>query len=109
MKILLLAIPVLALGLGTGCAEHRYGRGNYGNYGNYGYVRVPPPPLRAEVYGRAPGGGYVWTGGYWRYAGNRYDWVDGRWVQPPRGRARWERGRWDHDRRGYRWRDGRWR
>jgi hypothetical protein len=30
------------------------------------YPTFGPPPLRAEVFGVAPGSGFVWIGGYWR-------------------------------------------
>ena len=49
--------------------------------GSYGYYApTPPPPLRAEAYGAAPGPGYAWVGGYWGYRGNAYAWSPGRWA-----------------------------
>lgn len=73
------------------------------------YATVPPPPLRAEAYGVAPGPGYVWVGGYWGWGGGRYVWTRGYWGRPPRPRAVWAPGYWEryHDR--YRFRAGRWR
>jgi hypothetical protein len=84
------------------------GCGGYGYYGGV-YVRTPPPPLRYEVYGPAPGPGYVWINGYWSYRGNAYVWTPGRWERPPRGKHHWEDGRWERHGDGYRWREGRWR
>lgn len=73
------------------------------------YASMPPPPLRAEVRGVAPGVGFVWIDGYWGYSGGRYAWVPGYWGRPPRGRSRWEPGRWETRRGRYQYRQGRWR
>ena len=89
----------LAAGSLTGCA---------GGYVGV-YARTPPPPVRVETYGPAPGPGYLWINGYWGYRGNAYVWNPGRWDRPPRGRRRWEDGRWERHGDRYRWRDGRWR
>ena len=85
--------------IATGCA---------GGYVGY-EVRIPPPPLRVETYGPAPGPGYIWIKGYWGYSGGNYVWQGGRWEQPPRGRRQWEDGRWERHGDRYRWREGRWR
>ncbi|SRR5258706_16437145 len=83
----------------TGCAGGYYS----------GYVSVPPPPIRAEYYGAAPGPGFVWVGGYWNWSGGRYAWRPGYWGRPPRARAVWVAPAWEprggryHFRRGY-WR-----
>ena len=45
--------------------------------GHYGYATAPPPPLRMEAYGVAPGPGLVWVGGYWRWVGRDYEWTSG--------------------------------
>ena len=73
------------------------------------YASAPPPPVRAEVFGVAPGPGFVWINGYWGYRGGAYAWVPGRWERPPRRGAAWVQGRWE--RHGNRWgyRDGHWR
>ena len=70
--------------IATGCV---------GGYVSY-EARIPPPPLRVETYGPAPG---------------HYVWQVGRWEQPPRGRRQWEDGRWERHGDRYRWREGRWR
>jgi len=69
------------------------------------HVRIAPPDLRIEHYQERPG--YVWQNGYWRWRGNRYDWVRGRYVRYRRG-YRWSDGRWENSDRGYYWRSGRW-
>ena len=74
----------------------------------YGRYSAPPPP-RVEVYGVAPGPGFVWVGGYWRWVRNDYAWTPGRWERPPRRGAVWVPGHWEQRRNGYRWREGRWR
>jgi len=57
-------------------------------------VRVPPPAPRIEPVVQRPG--FVWTPGYWRWDGRRYDWVAGRYEHSRPGfrwtAAGWERG-----------------
>ena len=73
------------------------------------YASAPPPPVRVEARGVAPGAGYVWIDGYWGYRGGAYAWQTGRWVRPPRPRARWVPGHWDHRGGRYYYREGSWR
>jgi hypothetical protein len=81
-----------------------------GYYGGSMYVRTAPPaPRYYGPMGRAPGYGFVWTNGYWDWRGNNWNWVDGRWMRPPRGRAAWVAPEWRHDGRGYRFHRGYWR
>lgn len=81
-----------------------------GYYSSGYYVRTAPPaPRYYGAVGVAPGPGYVWTNGYWNYGSNRWNWVDGRWLRPPRGRSTWVSPEWRHDGRGYRFRRGYWR
>ena len=54
----------------------------------------PPPPVRVETQTVAPGPGYVWTTGYWRWTGTDYVWVPGSWVVRPRPAAVWVAGHW---------------
>jgi hypothetical protein len=81
-------IPTLLLSaaslLSVGCASHVAYAGYYG-----------PPAPRPEYYGYAPGSGYVWTPGYYVWAGRGYNWVGGRWTLPPRPHARWVEGRYE--------------
>jgi len=73
------------------------------------YATTPPPAIRVESRGIAPGPGYVWIDGYWGYRGGGYAWVSGRWERPPRPRARWMAGRWETRGGRYYYREGRWR
>lgn len=100
MKRGLFSIVLAGALLGAGC-----GGAYVGSY----YASTPPPPLRAEVYGVAPGPGFIWINGYWGSQGGRYSWVPGRWDRPPRGRSRWETGRWEQRGNQYRFRQGHWR
>ena len=97
MRSTILAVAFAACSL-VGCA---------GSVGYY--AAVPPPPLRAEVVGVAPGPGYVWVNGYWGWRGRDYAWVPGYYSRPPHPRAVWVAPRWEryHDR--YRFHEGRWR
>jgi hypothetical protein len=94
-----LGIVVILGGLSmAGCA------GGYAYYSS-----APPPPVRVEARGVAPGAGFVWVDGYWGYRGGNYAWVPGNWVRPPRARAVWVPGRWEMRRGRYYYRQGRWR
>ena len=73
------------------------------------YAPVPPPPARAEVYGVAPGPGFVWVTGYWGWRGGRYAWEPGRWARPPRPRSVWVPGYWEGHHNRYRYHEGHWR
>jgi WXXGXW repeat (2 copies) len=73
------------------------------------FVRVGPPPPRVEAVVAAPGPGYVWVPGYYRWDGAVYVWTPGRYLRPPRPRARWVAGHWVHNRRGWYYVEGRWR
>ncbi len=73
------------------------------------YATVPPPAPRYGVLGYAPAPGFVWTDGYYDYRYNRYNWVPGRWLRPPRRGAQWTPGQWSPYNRGYRFRKGYWR
>ena len=73
------------------------------------YARVPPPPLRYEARGVAPGAGYVWVDGYWGWRGWRHEWVAGRWARPPRSRAVWVNPSWERNGDRYRFHEGHWR
>jgi WXXGXW repeat (2 copies) len=73
------------------------------------YVEQAPPAVRVETQTIAPGPGYTWTPGYWRWSGAGYVWVSGSWVRPPRVAAVWVRGHWVHQPRGWVWVPGHWR
>jgi YXWGXW repeat-containing protein len=52
-------------------------------------VEVAPPPLRVEATVARPGPAYVWTRGYWDWAGRSWAWLPGRWVTAPTAGASW--------------------
>jgi hypothetical protein len=72
-------------------------------------VTQAPPAVRIEAETVAPGPGYVWTGGYWRWTGTDYVWVHGAWVQRPRPAAVWVAGHWVRRTSGWVWIPGHWR
>ena len=57
-------------------------------------VAIAPPPLPIYVQPVVPGDGYIWTPGYWSYAGGGYFWVPGTWVLAPYAGALWTPGYW---------------
>jgi len=72
------------------------------------YPTIGPPPMREEVIIGAPGPGFIWIGGYWRWYGGNYVWSSGHWARARAGR-RWEAGRWEQRGHRWAWRKGRWR
>jgi|YelNatPaOPRAMG01_1025707.scaffolds.fasta_scaffold133319_2 hypothetical protein len=89
-----IGILALALTAGVGCATHRYGY--------YG-----PPPQAVIVVHAQPA--RVWVPGYYRWSGNRYRWVEGRWMTPPRPGMVWVPGYRARRGNGYVWIEGYWR
>lgn len=87
------------------------GCGGYGaNVGvGVSYVDRGPPRDRVEIRTVAPGRGYVWVQGYYRWTGSGYDWAPGRWESVSAGHRSWSAGRWRHTRQGWYWQEGRWR
>ncbi len=73
------------------------------------YVRVGPPRPLYERRPPPPRAGYAWHAGYQRWDGSRYVWTPGEYVAPPRPHAYWVQGRWVNGPRGYYWREGYWR
>jgi hypothetical protein len=73
------------------------------------FVRVGPPPPLVEAVAVAPGPGFVWVPGFYRWDGVQYVWVPGRYERPPRPRARWVPPHWERGRRGWYVVAGRWR
>ena len=73
------------------------------------YVHVGPPAPLYERRPPPPQPGWAWRAGYHRWDGAHYVWVPGEYVAPPRPRAVWVQGRWVNSPRGYFWREGYWR
>ena len=102
-KLFSLAVLATLAGPVTGCVV--YTRPRPGVV----YIAEAPPPVRVEVIPAAPGVGFVWIRGFWRYNGGRYAWVSGRWERPVEGRREWVAERWVHDRNGWYLVEGHWR
>lgn len=71
-------------------------------------VTQAPPAVRVEARTVAPGTGYVWTNGYWRWTGAGYEWVPGGWIARPRPAAVWVEGHWVRRAGGWIWVAGHW-
>jgi len=69
----------------------------------------PPPPKQMRPVGRPPQPGFVWTPGWQRWDGRRYQPMPGRWVRPPRHGAAWVAPTWNRRGNGWVFRDGYWR
>lgn len=94
----MIAAGIFALTLAAGVAEARGGHPRYG---------PPPPPYEMMV--SRPGPRHVWVPGHYRWTGNRYKWVRGRWIRAPRPNAVWMPGFWAPQRGGYVFMGGYWR
>ena len=76
-------------------------------YGHIGINIGPPAPI-VERVPPAPGPGWAWRSGYWRWSGARYVWVHGHYARPPYARAAWIPGHWVHTPNGWVFRGGHW-
>jgi hypothetical protein len=56
-------------------------------------INEAPPPLPDYEQPSCPVEGYIWTPGYWAYAGGYY-WVPGTWIAPPSVGLLWTPGYW---------------
>jgi hypothetical protein len=72
------------------------------------YIRSGPPPIRYEQRTESPGPGYTWVDGYWAPNGRHYQWVSGRWQQPPYEGAHWNHPHYDHYKQGWQLHEGHW-
>lgn len=72
------------------------------------YVQTAPPAPIYETVPAAPGSGYYWVAGYWRWNGYRYVWVRGYYATRPYSGAVWRPGHWARGPDGWYWRPGHW-
>jgi len=72
-------------------------------------VRIrPTAPQRERPM--APSTRHIWISGEWNSNNNQYQYTDGYWAEPRRGRYhRRVEGHWKNTRRGYVWVPGSWR
>ncbi len=71
-------------------------------------VAQAPPAVRIETRTAAPGPGYVWSTGHWRWTGTRYVWIGGSWIARPTPTAVWVEGHWIPRPGGSVWIEGHW-
>ncbi len=71
-------------------------------------VTQAPPAPQQEVVTVRPSSEHVWVGGYWTWHNNRYEWIPGQWVVPPRSGVTWIPPRWGPEGNAYRFYEGRW-
>jgi hypothetical protein len=71
-------------------------------------VHIGPPALPVYEQPICPGGGYLWTPGYWGWNDDGgYYWVPGTWVVAPVGML-WTPGYWGWNNGLYAWNGGYW-
>jgi hypothetical protein len=73
-------------------------------------VSFAPPELPVYEQPLLPGEGYIWTPGYWAYAGDDdgYYWVPGTWVMAPEPGLLWTPAYWGWSGNGYAFHQGYW-
>jgi hypothetical protein len=73
-------------------------------------VSFAPPELPVYEQPLLPGEGYIWTPGYWDYAGDDdgYFWVPGTWVMAPEPGLLWTPAYWSWGGSGYIFNNGYW-
>src|SRR6201993_3266714 len=73
-------------------------------------VSLAPPELPVYEQPLLPGEGYIWTPGYWAYAGedDGYYWVPGTWVMAPEPGLLWTPAYWSWRGNGYVFNQGYW-
>jgi hypothetical protein len=71
---------------------------------------TPPPPVQVEVPPPPPAPGVAWVPGHWRWSpeAQRYVWLRGKFIEPPREHAEWVPGRFVERPDGWVWKEGRW-
>src|SRR5579864_6029341 len=80
-------------------------------YGQFSItVSFAPPELPVYEQPMVPGEGYIWTPGYWAYAGDDdgYYWVPGTWVLAPEPGLLWTPPYWSWAGNGYVFNNGYW-
>ena len=76
---------------------------------NFGVsVGAPPPALRYEERGVAPGPGYVWTAGFYEPFRGAYRWHPGYWQRPPYEGGYYVQPHWEHYPDGWHQHEGYW-
>jgi hypothetical protein len=74
------------------------------------YVNVAPPAPIVETRPVAPGSGYAWVPGYYRWNGSQYAWAHGHYMRPPGTGQVWVAGHWVEGTHGrWHWVEGHWR
>jgi hypothetical protein len=68
----------------------------------------PPPAKRAEIPPPAPSADALWSGGHWKWAGSKYVWISGSYIQRPAPTANWMPGYWEQSSAGWIWTEGHW-
>jgi WXXGXW repeat (2 copies) len=72
-------------------------------------VRIGPPALPVYEQPVCPGGGSLWTPGYWGWDDDGgYYWVPGTWVEAPQPGLLWTPGYWGWNDGAYAWSGGYW-
>ena len=67
------------------------------------------PSAVVTVRPNRPSPRHVWVSGEWRWDNGNYQYADGYWAEPQRGRHGWVEGHWKHKRGGWVWVPGHWR
>lgn len=96
---------ILGAGAVAGCSYEPYDRGSAAPSDN---LTMAPPAPRTETIPPAPSEAVVWNPGHWEWAGTRYVWVSGHYIQRPTAQANWVPGRWVKRDGDWYWVEGHW-
>lgn len=75
------------------------------------YAPSAPPAPQTETQPPPPSAGasMVWQAGFWKWSGQKYEWVPGRYVATPNtALPNWVPGHWDQQPQGWVWTEGHW-
>jgi hypothetical protein len=82
------------------------GASTFGNETDPAVIDTPPPPARAETKPASPDPKYAWVPGHYIPVKGEWQWVAGKWAQPPTVESVWIQG--SYDAKTKRWSEGHW-
>lgn len=82
------------------------GASTFGEETDPAVIDTPPPSPRAETKPASPDPKYAWVAGHYIPVKGEWQWVAGKWAQPPTVESVWIQG--SYDAKTKRWSEGHW-
>lgn len=82
------------------------GAATFGEETDPAVIDTPPPSARAETKPASPDPKYAWVPGHYIPVKGEWQWVAGKWAQPPTVESVWIQGSYDAQTK--RWSEGHW-